>query len=80
MTRQHIEAAQYNDLIQQDQEIIALRTSVKKAAVAQLENGVITSHDYISQVNAENQARQDLILHEIQLLQVQYNNKNTSGN
>jgi outer membrane protein TolC len=80
MTRQQIEAVQYSDLIQQDQEIIALRTSVKKAAVAQLENGVITSHDYISQVNAENQARQNLILHEIQLLQVQYNNKNTSGN
>ncbi len=80
MTRQQIEASQYSDLIQQDQEIIALRTSVKKAAVAQLENGVITSHDYITQVNAESQARQNLILHEIQLLQVQYNNKNTSGN
>jgi outer membrane protein TolC len=80
MTRQQIEAAQYSDLIQQDQEIIALRSAVKKAAVAQLENGVITSHDYITQVNAENQARQNLILHEIQLLQVQYNNKNTSGN
>lgn len=80
MTRQQIEAAQYSELIQQDQEIIVLRTSVKKAAVAQLENGVITSHDYITQVNAENQARQNLILHEIQLLQVQYNNKNTSGN
>lgn len=80
MTRQQIEAAQYSELIQQDQEIIALRSAVKKAAVAQLENGVITSHDYITQVNAENQARQNLILHEIQLLQVQYNNKNTSGN
>jgi len=80
MTRQQIEAAQYNDLIHQDEEIIALRASVKKAAVGQLENGVITSHDYISYVNAESLARQNLILHEIQLLQVQYNNRNTSGN
>lgn len=80
LTQQQINVQQYNDLIAQDQQIIALRTSVKNAAVAQLENGVITSHDYISQVNAENLARQNLALHEIQLLQVQYNSKNTSGN
>ncbi|WP_063715244.1 TolC family protein [Chitinophaga pinensis] len=80
MIGQQMEVAQYTDLIQKDLEIIDLRTSVKKAAVAQLENGVITSHDYISQVNAENQARLSLVLHEIQLLQAQYNHKNTSGN
>lgn len=80
MTRQQIEAAQYTTLMQQDKEIIDLRASVKKAAVAQLENGVITSHDYITHVNAEDQARLALILHEIQLLQVQYDHKNTSGN
>jgi outer membrane protein TolC len=80
LTQQQINAQQYDDLISQDEEIIRLRTSVKNAAVAQLENGVITSHDYISQVNAENLARQNLVLHEIQLLQVQYNSKNTSGN
>ncbi|QHS64123.1 TolC family protein [Chitinophaga agri] len=80
MTSQQAQAAQYNDLIQKDQEIIDLRSSVKKAAMAQLENGVITSHDYISQVNAENQARLALALHDIQLLQIQYNHKNTSGN
>jgi outer membrane protein TolC len=80
MTQQQIEATQYTSLIQQDQEIITLRSSVKKAAMAQLENGVITPHDYISQVNAENQARLDLILHELQLLQVLHNHSNTSGN
>lgn len=80
LSKQQIEATQYNDMITQDNEIIELRASVKKAAVAQLENGVITPHDYISQVNAENLARQNLVLHEIQLLQVQYNSKNTSGN
>jgi len=80
LTQQQVNAQQYDDMISQDQQIIALRTSVKNAAMAQLENGVITSHDYISQVNAENLARQNLALHEIQLLQVQYNSKNTSGN
>jgi hypothetical protein len=41
---------------------------------------VITTHDYISQLNAENQARQTLILHNIQLLQAQYKHKNITGN
>ena len=80
LTQQQINVQQYDELITQDQQIISLRTSVKNAAVAQLENGVITAHDYIGQVNAENLARQNLALHEIQLLQVQYNSKNTSGN
>lgn len=80
LTSQQTEAQQYQDLIARDGEIIELRTSVKKAAVAQLENGVITPYDYITRVNAENQARQNLSIHEIQLLQVQYNSKNTSGN
>lgn len=80
LTQQQEEINKYQVLIDQDQEIISLRTSVKTASNAQLQNGVITSHDYITQVNAENQARQSLILHEIQLLQSQYNSKTTSGN
>ncbi|MVT08239.1 TolC family protein [Chitinophaga tropicalis] len=80
LTRQQIEAQQYRELIAQDGEIIDLRTSVKKAAVAQLENGVITPDDYITRVNAESLARQNRSIHEIQLLQVQYSSRNTSGN
>jgi outer membrane protein TolC len=36
-----------------------------------LENGVITSSDYLREVNAEDQARQALITHQLQLLQAQ---------
>ncbi|MFA6245852.1 MAG: TolC family protein [Mucilaginibacter sp.] len=70
----------YRELFKNDQSIIALRESVKKAAAAQLENGILSAHDYISQVNAEDQARQNLILHQIQLLQEAYNYQNTTGN
>jgi len=80
LTQQNAEAGKYQALIGQDQEIIALRTSVKNAAGAQLENGVITSHDYINHVNAESQARQSLLLHQIQLLQSEYNTQTISGN
>lgn len=80
LTQQQAEAEKYQALADQDQQIIDLRTSVKTAALAQLQNGVITSHDYVNQVNAENQARQNLVLHRIQLLQTQYETKTTSGN
>ena len=80
LTQESAEENKYQELLEQDQKIISLRASVKTASAAQLENGVITSHDYILQVNAENQARQTQILHEIQFLQSQYTTKNTSGN
>jgi outer membrane protein TolC len=80
LAQQSSEVQKYQDLIAQDNQIVDLRASVKNSANAQLQNGVITSHDYINQVNAENEARQNLILHQIQLLQAQYTHKNTSGN
>ena len=78
--QQSSEVAKYMELLKEDDEIILLRQSVKNAAAAQLENGVLSSHDYITQVTAENHARQSLILHDIQLLQSQYNYQNTTGN
>ena len=70
----------FDSLIQKDNSIIELRTSVKKAAFAQLENGVLSAHDYINQVIAEDQARQNKIMHEVQLLQAQYSYQNITGN
>lgn len=80
LKQQSAETVKYTALIAKDNDIVTLRTSVKTAAAAQLANGVITSHDYITQVDAEDQARQSLILHQIQLLQAQYNYQTTSGN
>lgn len=70
----------YSDLLKSDDEIIALREKVKNTSIAQLEHGVITTSDYLREVNAEDQARQNKIVHEIQLLLSQYNNKYTQGN
>lgn len=70
----------YAELFSEDNAIIRLRMSVKKAAEAQLENGVLSAHDFITDVNAEDQARQNLILHEVELLQEQYSYQNTTGN
>lgn len=67
-------------LIEVDKGIIDLRTSVKESAKAKLENGVITSSDYIRELNAEDTAKQNLEIHKIQLLLAQYNYKITTGN
>jgi len=62
-------------LIHKDEELIALRQSIKKASLAQLENGVINTSDYLREVNAEEQARIQKMTHEIQFLFTQYNQK-----
>lgn len=67
-------------LINVDKEIIALRTSVKESAKAKLDNGVITSNDFIRELNAEDSAIQNLAIHQIQLLLAEYNYNITIGN
>ena len=67
-------------LLKEDDEIIDLRARVKNSSLAQLENGVITTNDYLTQVNAEDQARQNKILNQIQLLITVYQQKTTTGN
>ncbi|MDR3716415.1 MAG: TolC family protein [Puia sp.] len=70
---------QFEELGRTDDRIIGLRNSVKNAAAAQLANGVLSAHDYLTQVDAEDQARENRILHRVQLLQAEYNYKNLMG-
>jgi outer membrane protein TolC len=80
MKTQSRDVIKYSLLLRQDETIISLRRSVAAAAKAQLDNGVITVHDYISKMNEENLASQSKILHSIQLIQAEYQYRNTTGN
>ncbi|MCC3155345.1 TolC family protein [Hymenobacter sp. BT770] len=80
LSQQRADVQRYQELLAQDEQLVALRASVKTSAQAQLQNGVITSHEYITKVNAEDAARQAQVLHQIQLLQAQYAYQTTSGN
>jgi len=80
MKQQIIEIDKLNELINLDKEIVDLRTSVKEAAKAQLDNGVITSSDFIRELNAEDSARQNEAIHKVQLLMAQYNYQIITGN
>lgn len=79
LRQQQSEIDKLQQLVSSDREIIDLRIKIKDAAKAQLENGVITSNDYLREVNAEDAARQNLITHELQLLQARINYLNILG-
>jgi outer membrane protein TolC len=74
------EQTKHEALVKTDDAIIALRGKIKTTSLAQLENGVINANDYLREVNAEDQAKQNQTLHSIQLLMAQYNQQTTSGN
>ncbi|MFN8243616.1 MAG: TolC family protein [Ferruginibacter sp.] len=80
MKQQQADIDKLEKLIAKDEAIIGLREKVKEAAKAQLENGVITANDYLREVNAEDQSRQNLLTHRVQLLQAQINYQTISGN
>ena len=80
LDQQKEDITRYQQLIASDDEIVNLRESVSKTSGAQLQNGVITANDYLLDINAASQARQDRAVHEIQLLLSQYNHLTTAGN
>ncbi|MGC4022912.1 MAG: TolC family protein [Cyclobacteriaceae bacterium] len=80
MSKQNSEIEKLKQLLQKDGEIVELLTSVKKTSADQLQNGVITSHDYLREVNSQDLAKQNAALHKVQLAMAQYNFKTTSGN
>lgn len=79
LKQQDAELQKLRELMSADEEIVALRASVKKVSAVQLENGAINTSDYLRDVNAEDQARQIRLLHEIQLIIAQHNVQNTTG-
>jgi outer membrane protein TolC len=80
MHQENADIRKYRKLIETDDDIVNLRESVSKTSAVQLQNGVISANDFLLDVNAATQARQDRVVHEIQLLMTQYNYKTTSGN
>ena len=79
LKQQQADIDKYAALVASDNDIIQLRKQITEAAKAQLENAVITANDFLIQINAEDAARQSLVLHQLQLRQAQINYAITSG-
>jgi uncharacterized protein (DUF3084 family) len=80
IAQQTNEIDKYKQLIDKDKEIVAKRTGIKETESVKLANGVSTSNDYVTELNAENQAMLNLKLHEIQLMQSIINYNSLKGN
>lgn len=58
--------------IKLDEQLLELREEVVSEKQSQLDQGVITSTEYITELNAENRARLNLEIHKVQLIQANY--------
>lgn len=77
--QQNENIAQYRKLMADDEEIISLRTSVRKAAESKLAHGIIDVNDMVKAINSENAALVQRSMHEIELLREIYNLKYTTN-
>ena len=69
----------YKKLMADDEEIIALRTSIRKAAESKLSHGIIDVNDLVKEITNENAAKVHGRVHEIELLKAIYDQKFTVG-
>jgi outer membrane protein TolC len=71
---QRTEIERLQALIEKDQEMVALRTSIRQRTTVQFDNGTLAVRDYTSELNEETQALLNQRVHEWQLTlaQVQY--------
>ena len=67
----------YRQLMNDDAEIISLRTAVRKAAESKLEHGIIDVNDLMKEINNENAAKIQQSMHEIEMLKQMYDLKYT---
>ena len=70
---QQQEITKMKDLLERDNDIIALRTEISKIKASELDNGTITSTDYITELNLEEEARLNKAIHELKLILAELN-------
>lgn len=77
--QQNENISRYRQLMTDDEEIISLRSSIRKAAESKLAHGIIDVSDLVREINSENKARVEQCIHEIEMLKGIYNLKITTG-
>lgn len=78
--QQNENISRYKKLMADDEEIISLRSAVRKAAESKLSHGIIDVNDLVREINQENAAKVQQSMHEIQMLKEIYDNKFTTNN
>ena len=80
LTQLKNDVAKQQTLLQQDDEIISLKESIRKSYETKFQNGMSSMNDLLTAANGESDARLTRAMHEIQLLMSLYNLKTISGN
>ena len=83
----HLEQIQQNEnilryqrLMADDEEIIQLRSAVRKAAESKMQHGIIDVNDLVREINSENAAKVQQSVHEIEMQKEIYDLKFTLNN
>ena len=71
--------SRYQTMMKSDDEIIVLRTNVRKAAESKLAHGIIDVISLLREINNENAAKTQPSIHEIDMLTEMYNLKYTNN-
>ena len=79
VTRQEADVNALRSQMADDDEIIRLRTRIRQASEAKLQNGAYTVNDLLRDITEENLARRQKALHEVQLLMKLYDWKHAVG-
>jgi len=69
----------YRNMMQCDDEIIDLRTHIRKASESKLAHGIIDVNSLLREINNENAAKTQQAIHEIDMLKEMYNLKFTNN-
>ena len=77
--QQNEDIARSKQLMADDEEIISLRSAVRKASESKLSHGIIDVNDLVREINQENAARVQQSMHEIEMLKQIYDNKFTTN-
>ncbi len=80
INQQNTEIDKMRELLKTDDDIIQLRTNIKIACSAKVDNGISTVTDLLREINAESIAKQQQALHELQLLLQIQNLKYSTNN
>lgn len=80
LRQQQTEIDRLAGLLASDQRIVTLRQRIRQMATVQVDNGVLAARDYVTELNAENQAQLNQKLHELQLLLARVNYRTLTGN
>lgn len=78
-TQQRAVIEQYEKIMGDDERIISLRQSVRKASEVKFANGTISASDLVRDIDTEQQAKMTAVLHRVELIKSIFDLKNTNN-